>query len=227
MLKKCGNGRMRREYLLRCCSTLLCSLVIDNNAEEYVRTEYWAVSRLNVHIPERIFFTKGVGSHKERLTSFELALRDAGIASCNLVYVSSIVPPNCSVLPRNEGLALLKPGQIIFCVMSRIDTNEPNRLMAAAIGMALPQDRAVYGYLFEHKSYGQTQDKAGDYAEDLAASMLASTLGVSIDVDSAWDLKQEIWNISGKKVTTRNVCQSAEGNKDGLWTTAIATAIML
>ncbi len=183
--------------------------------------------QMNTNIPEKIFLTKGVGTHKERLASFELALREAGIASCNLVYVSSIVPPNCIILSKNEGVELLKPGQILFCVMSRIDTNEPNRLMAAAIGMALPYDKTVYGYLSEHKSYGQTQEKAGDYAEDLAASMLASTLGVPFDVDNAWDIKQEIWNISGKKVTTRNICQSAEGNKDGLWTTAIVAAIML
>jgi arginine decarboxylase len=182
---------------------------------------------MNVHIPEKIFLTKGVGTHKERLASFELALRDAGIASCNLVYVSSILPPNCTVLSRNEGLALLKPGQILFCVMSRIDTNEPNRLMAAAIGMAMPYDRTLYGYLSEHKSYGQTSEKAGDYAEDLAASMLASTHGVPFDVDNAWDIKQEIWNISGKRVTTRNICQSVEGNKDGQWTTAIAVAVMI
>ena len=182
---------------------------------------------MNVNIPAKIFLTKGVGVHKERLASFELALRDAGIASCNLVYVSSIVPPSCTVLPRNDVLQLLKPGQILFCVMSRIDTNEPNRLMAAAIGMALPYDRTVYGYLSEHKSYGQTQEKAGDYAEDLAASMLASTHGVPFDVDNAWDIKQEIWNISGMRVITRNICQSAEGNKDGLWTTAIAAAIMI
>jgi arginine decarboxylase len=182
---------------------------------------------MNVNIPEKIFLTKGVGTHTERLASFELALRDAGIAAYNLVYVSSIVPPNCNVVPRNEVLGLLKPGQILFCVMSRIDTNEPNRLMAAAIGMALPFDRTVYGYLSEHKSYGQTQEKAGDYAEDLAASMLASTHGVPFDVDSAWDIKQEMWNISGMRVTTRSICQSTEGNKDGLWTTAIAAAIML
>jgi len=182
---------------------------------------------MNVSIPEKIFLTKGAGVHKERLASFELALRDAGIASCNLVYVSSILPPNCEVLSKNEGLKLLKPGQIIFCVMSRIDTNEPNRLMAASIGMAMPYERSLYGYLSEHKSYGHTQDKAGDYAEDLAASMFASTLGVPFDVDNAWDLKQEIWNISGKRVTTRNICQSAEGNKDGLWTTEIAAAVMI
>ena len=131
---------------------------------------------MNANIPEKIFLTKGVGTHKERLASFELALREAGIASCNLVYVSSIVPPNCTLLSKNEGAELLKPGQILFCVMSRIDTNEPNRLMAAAIGMALPYEKTVYGYLSEHKSYGQTQEKAGDYAEDLAASMLRRRL---------------------------------------------------
>ncbi|MGA2461420.1 MAG: arginine decarboxylase, pyruvoyl-dependent [Candidatus Bathyarchaeia archaeon] len=183
--------------------------------------------QMNAHIPEKIFLTKGVGTHKERLASFELALRDAGIASCNLVYVSSILPPNCTVLSKNEGLALLKPGQILFCVMSRIDTNEPNRLIATSVGMAMPNDRTLYGYLSEHKSYGQTQERAGDYAEDLAASMLASTYGVPFDVDNAWDIKQEIWNISGKRVTTRSICQSVEGNKDGLWTTAIAAAIMI
>jgi arginine decarboxylase len=182
---------------------------------------------MNVNIPESIFLTKGVGVHKERLASFELALRDAGIAACNLVYVSSIIPPGCTVLSKEKGLSFLKPGQIIFCVVSRIETNEPNRLMAAAIGMALPYDATVYGYLSEHNSYGETQDKAGDYAEDLAASMLASTLGASFDVENAWDTKQEIWNISGKKVTTRNICQSAEGNKDGLWTTALAAAVMI
>ena len=182
---------------------------------------------MNVNIPEKIFLTKGVGTHKERLASFELALRDAGIASCNLVYVSSILPPNCNVLSRNEVLGLLKPGQILFCVMSRIDTNEPNRLIAASIGMALPYDITLYGYLSEHKSYGQTQEKAGDYAEDLAASMLASTLGAPFDVDNAWDIKQEIWNISGKRVTTRSICQSAEGNKDGLWTTVLAAAVLI
>jgi len=182
---------------------------------------------LIANIPEKIFLTKGVGIHKERLASFELALRDAGIAFCNLVYVSSIVPPNCAMLPKEKGVALLKPGQIVFCVMGRIDTNEPNRLIAAAIGVALPHETATYGYLSEHTAYGQTQDKAGDYAEDLAASMLASTLGASFDVNNAWDTKQEIWNISGKKVTTRHICQSAEGHKEGLWTTAVAAAVML
>lgn len=178
-------------------------------------------------MPRKMFLTKGVGVHSERLASFEVALRNAGIASYNLVYVSSIIPPNCILLTRRKGLKELQTGQIVFCVMSRIDTNEPNRLIAASIGMAVPKDRRLYGYLSEHKAHGQTQKKAGDYAEDLAASMLASTLGAKFDVDDAWDVKREIWRISGKEVHTRNVCQSSEGNKEGLWTTTLATAILI
>jgi len=168
-----------------------------------------------------------VGKHKDKLASFELALRDAGIAFCNLVCVSSIIPPNCKVLPKDEGLKLLKPGQITYIVMSRIDTNEPNRLIAAAVGLAIPQDPTTYGYLAEHTAYGQTDEKAGDYAEDLAASMLASTLGAEFSVEDSYDTKQEIWRISGKLVRTRHIVQSAEGDKNGLWTTAIAAVILV
>ncbi len=95
-------------------------------------------------IPKKIFFTKGVGVHKDRLTSFELALREAGVEKCNLVSVSSILPPNCKIIPKEEGLKHLNPGQITFCVIARNETNEPNRLIAAAIGVAIPKDTSVY-----------------------------------------------------------------------------------
>jgi arginine decarboxylase len=55
-------------------------------------------------VPQEIFFTKGVGIHKDRLASFELALRKAGIERCNLVYVSSIFPPKCKqIYLEHEG----------------------------------------------------------------------------------------------------------------------------
>jgi len=174
-----------------------------------------------------MFLTKGVGRHRDNLASFELALRDAGIAFCNIVYVTSIIPPNCKLLPLHEGLKLLKPGQVTFCVMSRAETNEPNRLISAAVGLAIPQDPNLYGYLSEYHAYGQTDEKAGDYSEDLAASMLASTLGADFNIDDAYDTKKEIWRISGKVVKTRHIVQSAEGDKNGLWTTAIAVAVLL
>lgn len=178
-------------------------------------------------IPSKMFFTKGVGVHKDRLASFEAALRDAGIEKCNLVYVSSIFPPNCRVLPKEKGVELLKAGQITFCIMARMETNEPNRLISAAIGLALPTDTNAYGYLSEHHSFGETGKKAGEYAEDLAATMLATTLGLEFDADKAWDERKQEYIASGRIFKTTNVCQSAEGNKDGFWTTVLAATMLI
>jgi len=177
--------------------------------------------------PTRAFLTKGVGIHKDKLASFELALRNAGIEKFNLVFVSSILPPNCKIIPREEGLKLLKPGQITFCVFSRNETNEPNRLISAAIGLAMPKESEHYGYLSEHHAFGQKAELAGEYAEDLAATMLASTLGIEFDPKLAWHGREQVYKASGRIFKTTHICQSAEGNKDGLWTTVIAATILL
>jgi len=178
-------------------------------------------------IPSRVFFTKGVGVHKEYLASFELALRDAGIAPFNLVIVSSIFPAGAKRISKEEGLKLIKPGQIIYLVMARNATNEPNRLIAASLGCALPADAEQYGYLSEHYSFGETEQKAGEYAEDLAASMLATTLGIEFNSDTAWDEREQLYKASGKIIKTTNITQSALGNKDGLWTTVLAAAVFI
>ncbi|MBI5903077.1 MAG: arginine decarboxylase, pyruvoyl-dependent [Deltaproteobacteria bacterium] len=178
-------------------------------------------------VPKRVFFTKGVGTHKHELTSFELALRDAGIEKCNLVQVSSIFPPGCKIVSKSVGLKKLSPGQITFCVLSKLASNEPRRLMAASVGCAVPMDRKMYGYLSEHHSFGQTDTTAGDYAEDLAAAMLASTLGIELDESLGWDEKKEIYRISDKIVKTTNITQSAIVKGDGKYTTVIAAAVLI
>lgn len=180
-----------------------------------------------VFVPNRVFFTRGAGKHKDRLQSFEMALRDAGIEKCNLVRVSSIFPPNCKRLPRNRGIDMLRPGQITFCVISENATNEPNRLISSAVGLAVPSEGDHYGYISEHHSFGETADKCGDYSEDLAATMLASTLGVQFDPTKAYDERKEIYRMSGKIVNTTNITQSAEGDKNGLWTTVVAAAVFI
>jgi len=178
-------------------------------------------------IPSKVFFTKGVGIHKDKLASFELALRDAGIEKCNLVYVSSIFPPNCKIISKEEGLKHLKAGQITFCVMAKSETNEPNRLISAAIGLAVPKDSNQHGYLSEHHAYGEKGELSGEYAEDLAATMLATTLGIPFDPNQAWEEREKIYKASGNIFKTSNICQSDEGNKNGMWTTVIAVAILL
>jgi arginine decarboxylase len=177
-------------------------------------------------VPSRIFFTKGVGSHRDELRSFELALKDAGIEKLNLVHVSSIFPPNCKIIPKDEGIKLIAPGSIAFCVMARIASNEMRRLVAASIGCALPADKNRYGYLSEHHAYGQTDEVAGDFAEDMAASMLASTLGVEFDENANWDEKEQVFKISGEIVRTFNVTQSAVISAKG-WTTVLASAVLV
>ncbi len=178
-------------------------------------------------VPNQVFFTKGVGRHKDYLQSFELALRDAGVERCNLVTVSSILPPGCRRISVAEGLKKISTGGITFVVMARNANKEPNRLIAASIGAAVPAETTQYGYLSEHHPYGETDEKCGEYAEDLAATMLASTLGVEFDPDTAWDEREKIYKMSGKIVRTFNVTQSAEGDKDGKWTTVVAMAVLL
>lgn len=180
-----------------------------------------------MYVPTKIFFTKGVGRHKEYLTSFELALRNANIEICNLVTVSSIFPTNCKRITKEEGLKEIAPGQITFSVMARNSTNEPNRLIAASIGVALPGENSMYGYLSEHHPFGETEKIAGEYAEDLAATMLATTLGVEFDANKDWSEREDIYKMSGKIVRTFNITQSAEGDKNGLWTTVLAAGILL
>jgi arginine decarboxylase len=179
------------------------------------------------YLPKIMFFTKGKGIHKDYLTSFQLALNDAQISDVNLVSVSSIMPSQCRIVSVQEGRRHIIPGQIIFSVMARSATNEPNRLIAASIGLARPSNNNHYGFLSEHHSTGETAQRAGDYAEDMAMEMLATTLGLANDPTLSWDERKEEWKLSGKIYRTQNLTQSAEGNKDGLWTTVVSAAVFI
>lgn len=174
-----------------------------------------------------MFFTRGKGLAREKLTSFEDALRNAGISHLNLVPVSSIFPPGCQVVKRARGIELLSAGEIVYCVMSRNETREPGRMIAASTGVAIPKDRTRYGYISEHHSFGQTANEAGDYAEDLAASMLATILDAPFDPDKSWDDRKELWKISNHIVRTMNITQTARGAKSGYWTTVVAAAVFV
>lgn len=178
-------------------------------------------------VPRRIFLTRGRAVHREKLASFELSLRAAGISVFNLVHVSSILPPYCQVVTRAKGLEELLPGQIVYCVLSQTASNEPHRLLAASVGLAIPQERHNYGYLSEHVGFGEQEKKAGDYSEDLAASMLAQSLGVPFDEDASYDARRDVWKISRKIVRTTNITQTAIADKNGLWTTVIAAAVFV
>ena len=163
--------------------------------------------------PGRVFLTKGVGKHKEKAMSFELALRDAGIAQYNLVEVTSIFPPGCSIISQEEGIECLPPGEVVFCVLSRNGTDEPHPLIAASIGLAIPKDKDKYGYFLEHQSFQQETEDAGKYAESLAAEMLATTPTEKSTCDGI--------------DKTMHITQTATSEGHGLWTTVICAAVFV
>jgi arginine decarboxylase len=202
--------------------------LIDRSAIERFETANLLIllSTVMSFVPSRVFFTKGVGRHKEYLESFELALRDAGIEKCNIVTVSSILPPHCQRISREEGLEHLSPGQITFAVVARNSTNEFNRLIAASVGVAIPADESQYGYLSEHHPLGESAKQSGDYAEDLAATMLATTLGIEFNSDKDWDEREGIYKMSHKIINSFNITATAEG-QNGQWTTVVSCAVLL
>ncbi len=182
---------------------------------------------MSIFIPSQMFLTRGTGRHKEKLASLELALRDARIAPFNLVKVSSIFPPGCRLISRTEGLKQLSPGQIIFLVMSENSTNEAHRVISSSVGVAVPNNTEHYGYLSEHHSFGQGEAEAGQYAEDLAAYMLATTLGKKFDLSQIWNEEKSIYEISEDIiVTTQNITITVQGQKD-LWTTTVSAAVLI
>jgi arginine decarboxylase len=177
-------------------------------------------------VPTRVFLTKGVGRHKYQLKSFEEALRKAGVAQQNLVQVSSILPPRCKIISKERGLELLVPGGICHCVMARADTDEHGRLVASSVGIAVPKDETKWGYLSEVHGHGMNEKEASDLAEDLAAGMLGTTLGLEVDPNKAWSEKEQVYKSSGLIIRTSSISQTAEGRRD-MWTTTVALAMFL
>lgn len=179
-----------------------------------------------MYVATRLFFTKGIGQHREKLVSFEMALRHAKIASFNLVRVSSILPPHCKIISREVGLRELSAGQVLHAVIAETSTNEQHRLVAASVGVSIPKDRSQFGYLSEHHCFGMDDKTTGDYAEDLAAQMLATILGVDYDTNLTYNERKDLWKLNNQIIQTRNITQGGVGKRDR-WTTVVSAAVLL
>lgn len=160
-------------------------------------------------VPKKVFFTSGCGTHEDKLTSFEMALRKASIECYNLVEVSSILPPKCRIIPKSEGVKELYSGSVVFTVMSRLSSRESSRRITASVGCAIPKEpESNWGYFTEYHTYDETKEEAGDYAEKIADHMFNS-----------------VWNKIPAK--TMNITESAIVDEDGLWTTVVAAAVFI
>ena len=178
-------------------------------------------------VPKYAFIVSGCGKAKEKLASFEMALRDAGIAEYNLVKVSSILPPNCKIINKKKGISMLSPGQIVFVVMSEQSTNEPGRQITASVGIAIPPDRSKHGYLSEHHSYGQTKKESGIYSKNLAAYMLATIMDGSLNAEKNSNQQKDLWKIKGKPIQTKEVTSYSCGDQNGNWVTVLSAVVLI
>ena len=178
-------------------------------------------------IPKNIFLTKGTCDNKEKQESIDLALRSAGIASYNLISVSSILPPQCEIISQEKGNDMLQPGQVVPVVLARSESDKPDTQISSGVGIAVPRNRDDYGYLSEHHSIGMNDQQIEDYVEDLAAEMLATTYGLQFDPDASWDEKRELWNIDNRIVETKSIVEVLQSDSSGRWATVVCAAVLI
>ena len=181
---------------------------------------------MSVIVPSKVFLTRGMGQHREKLVSFEKALREAGIAPYNLVRVSSIFPPHCRLIGRAAGSKLLRHGQILFVVLSENATDEPGALISASIGVAVPDNPSHYGYLAEHSDVGKSARDISLHTEYLAAEMLATKLGQKLKEPGPGEFAKVFRVSNGPSLKTRSMTQTAKGTA-GVWTTVVAAAVLV
>ncbi len=178
-------------------------------------------------VPKKVFFVKGIGHHKSKLVAFEQALRNAGIEKYNLVNVSSILPPHCIEVSKEEGCKQLRPGQIVYTVLSRVDSNKLNQTICASIGIAKPSDKNQYGYLSEYHNYDAKPEEVGKYAEETAAEMLATILGIDFYPEADYDEKREVFKMGGKIVETKHITVHTTCKKENEWASVVVAAVFI
>jgi len=179
-------------------------------------------------IPNKFFFTRGKGVHQKELRAFEIALQDAGVHTGNFVKISSIIPPGCKLISREEGVKLLKPGQIAFSVMAQSQTNEPGQIVTAGIGMAQPKDETMYGFLAEAEEViGRTEDDVEEDVIEMAIENLVAQWNPKFDGESVFRKGKKHYEIDGREINVDSVVQSAKGAEENQFTVVLALAVFI
>lgn len=132
-------------------------------------------SEVNIRemIPKEFFVTSGKAiSPVSQLNAFDRALKNAGIAQCNLVQVSSILPPGC----KEGKLRKIPAGSIIHTVMAKMDGTE-GMTISAGIAWAWEKKRK-YGLVAE--AHGQMDQKSLKVTLDWKLREMAKTRGIEI-----------------------------------------------
>lgn len=143
-----------------------------------------------IFIPARVFFVSGTATHQLERVALQRAMREAGVADCNLVKVSSLIPPEARIIPSAEGRRLLHPGNIVHAVIAQAQTNEPHQRISTAIAWAKPDRLDVPGYIAELEedlAKGKSAATAEMTVGEEALEIMAMRLRTKVDAKRAWE----------------------------------------
>ena len=179
-------------------------------------------------VPNKFFFTKGVGVHEKDMRAFEEALRDAGVHTCNFIKTSSVIPPGCKLISKEEGKRLLKPGQITFAIIAQSETNEPGQRVVAGIGMAQPKDPKLYGYLTEvEEAIGRTDEDVEEDVIEMALGNLVTEWNPKFDGASSYRKGKKNYKLEGRDIIVDSMVQSAEGAEKNQYTVVLVLVVFI
>jgi len=109
-----------------------------------------------VQTPTKYFLVKGSSEGFSLLNAFDGALLASGVGDTNLVRMSSILPPRCTVLePRPTSLP---QGALVPVAYASICSDLPGEIISAAVAIGIPKDADKAGLIMEFSA--RTEEKA-------------------------------------------------------------------
>lgn len=180
-------------------------------------------------VPTRVFMTAGVGVHELERVAVQHAMRDAGVADSNMIKVSSVMAPGLRIISREEGIRLLRPGNMVCAVIAQGQTDQPHQRVTPALAWAQPEKKGVPGYIAEVEedlAKGMSEATATKQVGEEVLELMAMRLRVKIDAERLWENRgrERMVRIGGTRVRVGALCASTVGpeERDGKKLTAAA-----
>ncbi|HVA10934.1 MAG TPA: pyruvoyl-dependent arginine decarboxylase [Candidatus Dormibacteraeota bacterium] len=146
----------------------------------------------------KIHLASGVGTGPTKLSAFDSALNNAGVANYNLIRLSSIVPPETEVICHDKtipaGSMPGKWGDRLYVVMAEKRVDRPNAEAWAGIGWV--QDKKTGKGLFVEHDGQSRKAVQRDITQSLEALMATRNV----------NLGEINMQIVGRTCTTHPVC---------------------
>jgi len=177
-------------------------------------------------VPKQMFFTKGVGYHRNKLQALNQRFVMPASRSATLLRYRASSRRNVRLSLRPRGSRNSKQGKSPSLFLPRGDSGTKPSGFCIRRSCTTEKQEAIR--LYQRTPWFWPDSQEGfDFAEDLAATMLASTLGIELDPDKDWNERKMVYQVGERQFVSRSTAQTARGHKDSLWTTVIACAVML